>query len=214
MVQIFILGSSSAYGVGSSIAGWGDLVKQYFHARMYGEGGEGEKYEVYNLAKSGATIDYVKKSFPQQLKDYGRGQDVILIVSVGGNNSKAEGEPDNFVSSPEEFEQEMENLLKELKQVSKAVIVVGNGYVDEAKTNPKPNPLTGGRSYFTNSRRQHFSEITKRVCQNMNIGFVTIDIDKNEWLKKYLYEDGLHPNQEGHQLIFDKLKPLLNQAIR
>ncbi len=214
MIQVFIVGSSSAYGVGGNNAGWGDLVKQYLHSRMYNKDGEGEKYEVYNFAKSGATIDFVKDIFPQQIKQYSRGQRNIIIVSVGGNNSKAEDEPDNYVSTPEQYENEMSELLAMLRQYAETVISVGNGFVDESKTNPKPNPLTGGKSYFTNKRRQQFSELTKRLCADNNIYFVDISVTEEEWLKNYIFDDGLHPNQSGHQLIFDSVKPLIEQAIR
>lgn len=214
MTQIFVLGSSSIYGVGGSNAGWGDLIKQYLHAKMYGENGVGEKYEIYNFGKSGATIDFVKDTFPQQLKDYGRGHKTIVVVAVGGNNTKAQEQPDNFVSTPEEYESEMRELLTMLKQNSNALILVGsNGYVDETKTNPKLNPLTGGRSYFTNSRRQQFNEILKKLCDVIDVQLVDLGINKEEWLEKYVYQDGLHPNQAGHQLIFESVKPLLNEHL-
>lgn len=213
MKQIFILGSSGAYGVGSSIAGWGDLVKQHLHNKMYQKNGVGEKYEVYNFAKSGATIDFVLDNFPKLFDEYGRNQETIAIVSVGGNNSKAENAPDNYVSTIEEYLEQMGKLLDLLKQKCNFVIFVGNWFVDESKTNPKSNPLTGGKSYFTNERRVGFSNKAAELCNKKDIQHIEIDVDMQEWIDSYLYEDGLHPNQAGHQLIFDaiqkKLEPLL-----
>src|SRR4051812_47605193 len=107
ITQVFILGSSMVYGVGGSHGGWADLVKQHLHQKMYGEDGVGEEYEVYNFGKSGATIDFVKDTFGSQLEAYGRRQKTIILLAVGGNNTKAEEEPDNFVSTHEEYEQEM-----------------------------------------------------------------------------------------------------------
>lgn len=214
MTQIFVLGSSSTYGVGGPNGGWADMIKQYLHEKMFGENGVGEKYEVYNFGKSGATIDFVKNSFPSQLKDYGRQQKTIILVAIGGNNTKAEQEPDNFVSTPEEYESEMRELLDFLKQSSDGLILVGsNGYVDEAKTNPKLNPLTGGRSYFTNARRQQFSTIVKRICEDTNVDLADVAVSQEEWLSKYLYIDGLHPNNAGHQLIFESIKPVLSKYL-
>src|SRR5512133_4042867 len=106
MIQIFILGSSMVYGVGGPNGGWADLIKQHLHKKMYGENGVGEKYEIYNFGKSGATIDFVKDTFKSQLDAYDRKQKTIILVSVGGNNTKAEETPDNFVSTPEEYESE------------------------------------------------------------------------------------------------------------
>jgi len=213
ITQVFILGSSSAYGVGALGAGWGDLVKQYIHSKMYGENGVGEKYEVYNFGKSGCTIDFVKATFPGQLKEYGRKHKTIVVVAVGGNNAKAEDSPDNFVSTPEAYKQEMEELLVMLKSSSDAVVALGNGFIDESKTSPKPNPLKSGNDYMTNVRRQQFSGITKRICKTLGIDFAEVVVGEQEWLEKYLYTDGLHPNQQGHQLIFESIKPFIPTAI-
>ena len=201
MIQIFIVGSSTVYGAGGKNGGWADLLKQAAHNKMYGKGGVGEKYEIYNFGKSGATIDFVQSTFPQQLEQYGRGGKVITIVNVGGNNAKAEDRPDNFVSTVDEYSNEMGKLLDMLKAKSKHVIAVGSGFYDESKTNPKPNPLTGGKSYFTNKRRNVFQNRFKKLCEQRSITFVEVGVSEDEWRQKYLYEDGLHPNQKGHELI-------------
>ena len=213
ITQVFVLGSSLPYGVGASHAGWGDLIKQYAHAKMYGKSGVGQKYEVFNFGKADAKIDFVKETFPQQLHDYGRKQKVVVVIAIGGNNTKAEGSPDNFVSTPEEYEHEMKDLLTLLVQYSDAVIVVDNGYIDESKTNPKVNPLTGGTSYFSNARRQQFSAITKQLCKEKGIDYAQVAVGEQEWIKNYLYSDGVHPNQQGHQLVFESIKPLLNKYL-
>lgn len=214
ITQIFILGSSSTYGVGGPNGGWADLIKQYLHQKMYEDDGVGEKYELFNFGKSGATIDFVKDTFPVQLKDYGRQQKTIIIVSVGGNNSRAKEKPDNFVSTPEEYEKGMRDLLLSLKQNCDGLILVSsNEYVDEAKTNPKKNPLTGGQDYFTNARRQQFRDIVKQICKDIDVELVDIPVSKEKWVDKYVYLDGLHPNRAGHKLIFDEITPVLNKYL-
>lgn len=50
MTQIFILGSSNAYGVGGKDGGWADILKQYLHNKMYGKYGIGEKHELFNFS--------------------------------------------------------------------------------------------------------------------------------------------------------------------
>lgn len=201
MIQIFILGSSSVYGVGAKQGGWADLVKQALHKKMYSTNGVGQKYEIYNLGKSGATINFVRNSFPQQLEQYGRGGKIITIVSVGGNNSKAENLPDNFVSTTSEYIKEMSLLLNLLKKHSSHVLAVGSGFLDESKTNPIHNPLTGGKSYFKNDRKKKFESAFKQLCDERKITFVAVNVTEEEWKNKYLYSDGLHPNQLGHKLI-------------
>lgn len=213
MSQIFIVGSSSTYGVGGENGGWADLLKQKLHKKMYGKGGIGEKYEIYNFGKSGATIDFVMKTFPQQLEQYGRGKKTITIVSVGGNNAKAEDEPKNYVSTLKEYTDSMSDLLNLLASQSTHVIAVGGGYYDESKTNPKINPFTGGKSFFTNVRRQEFQAQLKKLCIERKITFIETGISESEWKEKYIYDDGLHPGALGHELISEKVMKELEKIL-
>lgn len=184
MIQIFVFGSSSSYGVGSQSNGWADFLKEKLHALMYSENGVGEKYELYNFAKPGVTIKFVFETFKYQLEKYRRSGEVVIVVSVGGNNSKAEDEQDNFVSTIKEYEEEMSELLMELNNNSSKVLFVGSGCVDELKTNPKPNPLTGGKSYFSNKRRLEFEYVLKKLCMDIGVAFIETGVSNTEWIEK------------------------------
>jgi lysophospholipase L1-like esterase len=210
MKQFFLLGASSVYGVGGTNGGFGELLKQHMHQKMYTAGGEGEVYEVFNFGKSGATADFVLDTFPEQIKRYGRKGEIVSIVSVGGNDSKAVNSPGNFVSTPEEYEVNMARLLDLLKSHSHQVLVVGGGYVDESKVNPKSNPFGGYESYFTNERRELFKQRLRKICQEKSITLIEPNVDLQTWLDKYTYEDGLHPNNAGYELMFDAVKKTLN----
>ncbi len=201
MIQIFIIGSSTVYGVGGENGGWADMVKRTFHQKMYATGGIGEKVEVFNFAKAGAEIKFFIETFPVLINHYGRGGNIITIVSVGGNNIKAENRPDNFVSTLEEYSEQMSALFDTLKMHSDHVVAVGGGYYDESKTNPKDNPLTGGTSYFSNQRKQQFEKRLQGICLDKGVVFIRPDVSEEEWKREYLFRDGLHPNNKGHELI-------------
>jgi lysophospholipase L1-like esterase len=210
MKQYFLLGASSVYGVGGENGGWAELLKQYIHHQLYGKGGSGEAAEVFNFGKSGATVEFVLDTFPEQIKHYGRSGEIVSIVMIGGNNSKAIDAPNNYVSTVEEYIAQMTTLLALLKQHSAQVVVASNGYVDESKTNPKISPFTGRKSYFTNARRAEFHAALKKLCEQMNVSYANVDIDQQTWQQKYLYEDGLHPNNEGHELLFQSVRKALS----
>jgi lysophospholipase L1-like esterase len=206
MTQIFVFGSSNAYGVGGPGGGWADKLKTWLHEQMFATNGIGEKHELYNFGKPGATIQFVKQNFPALLKTYGNNGRKIAVVSVGGNNVKAEDLPENFVSSIEEYTQIMADLLKDLQTSFDQLIVMGYRPYDEKKTLPKPNPLTGGCSYFWNARTAKFSETLKKMCAENNYNFIDLNIPEQEWIEKYLCVDGLHPNDAGYQLMFEAIK--------
>lgn len=107
MKQYFIVGGSTVYGVGGDDGGWADMLKRHFHKKMYGPNGIGEKIEVYNFSKSGVTTQFLLDTYPEQIKHYGRDDEITTIVSVGMNNAKAVGEPSNFVSTLYEYEEQI-----------------------------------------------------------------------------------------------------------
>jgi len=205
MAQIFIFGSSSAYGVGGCEGGWADMLKRHLHQTMYGENGTGEKDELYNFAKPGVTVEFVKETFPILLKHYRNQEKVIVVLSIGLNNAKATDWPDNFVSSADDFRTAMHDLLTKMKSLVDQIIVIGYPPHDETKTLPKHNPLTGSRSYFCNERTALFEDALKNVCIDLGVKFIGLSTSHKEWVNGCLCLDGLHPNHTGYEKIFRAL---------
>lgn len=211
MVQIFLLGDSFVYGVGAEDGGWGDLVKKYFHKKMYSAGGVGEKYEIYNFGKSGEGIDFVEKTFKQQLEQYGRDGEIITVISVGTNDIKAKDSKKNFGMTISELLEKLNLFVDFLVNRDIKVILVGTGFFDETKSNPRISPITGRRSFFTNERQKDFLVGLETLCKNKKISFVDLEVGGKEWKEKYLCIDGVHPNQKGHDFIAEKVLSKLNE---
>ena len=213
MIQFFIFGDSVAYGVGAE-QGWSDLLKQHLHAAMYERDGIGEKYELYNFGKPGAGVDFVLKTHESLLEAYGRHDTTVAILCIGGNETKARTEPDNFVSSTDAFASRMTTLIDSFKQQVDNVIVLPTLIaVDETKVNPKVSPFNGGKSFFVNDRIYAFNETLKNLCSDRGISYVVPGINPNDWAANYLYEDGLHPNQSGNEQIFHALLPFVERFL-
>ena len=212
MGQVFIFGASAAYGVGGEHGGWADMIKLRLHKAMFEPGGMGEKHEVYIFAKPGATAEFVARTFEGQLDEYRRKDKVVAVISVGGNNAKAVGMADNFVSTPEAYSDAMKQLLGSIKKNVDALICVGFTPVDEAKTAPKHNPETGD-SFFWNKRIQEFNAVFGDVAKELGVAFVNLSVNELEWKQKYVAVDGLHPNDAGHHLICDRVWPEVEKAL-
>ena len=214
MTQIFIFGASVAYGAKAEKAGWADLLKQSLQAKMYSEHSFGEQYELYNFAQPGAKAEFVLVTHADQLKFYRRSGKIIAIVCVGGNNIKAENKPNIFTSSVKEYGQVMAQLLKKLSDtVDELIVLPSLVAVDESKTKPESDPRTGVRSYFSNDRIVLFNQELKKLSDEVGARYVAIDVSPKEWAEKYLYADGLHPNQAGHQYIFETVIKVVDELL-
>lgn len=208
--QIFILGASIVYGVGGESGGWADRVKRCLHERMYGPDGIGEQYEVYIFAKPGATIEFVEETCQAQIAAFKReAANTVAVVSVGLNDTKAEGEPDNYVSSIVEYRFAMASLLKRLRSNVDSVIAVGYTPVDETKTTPFSSPISNGPLYFSNDRISKFNDAFQQVCEAQEVPFIDMVVDLEEWQREHLSRDGLHPNDRGHEAIFHRVMPVI-----
>jgi lysophospholipase L1-like esterase len=213
MTQVFIFGSSNAYGVGGENGGWPDLMKQQLHQDMYTKGGTSEQHEVFNFGKSGATVDFVSASFSDLFRCFRRdNSQTIGILSVGSNDARAESKPDNFTSSLEHYQSEMTILIKQMSASFDQLFVLDYFPIDESKTMPFVSPTTGIRYYYSNKRRFQFSDALEDICRTQGIVFLKTGIPINEWIGSYLYEDGLHPNGNGHQKLADMIMQSLSLA--
>lgn len=202
MTQIFIFGSSNAYGVGGENGGWPDLIKQQLHQVMYNKGGTSEQHELFNFGKSGATVDFVSTSFSDLFRCFRRDKSqTIGILSVGSNDARAVTAPDNFSSSLEHFQSEMTALISQMSASFDQLYVLDFFPIDESKTMPFVSPTTGIRYYYSNERRFQFSDALEAICRTQGVVFLKTGVPINEWIGSYLYEDGLHPNSIGHQKL-------------
>lgn len=208
--QFFIFGASGAYGVGGTSGGWAGLIKNHVHERLYGANPMGEVAEVYAFAKPGAVTAFVRDTFQEQLKLYTRGQATTAFISVGLNDTRAVETPTGFVSNEVDFTESMTALLGELSGAVDTVVILGFIPVDESKLTPKINPMDGRKTYFFNNRIAAFNALLKKACGAFeNVHYVNVSNLADDWTERYLFKDGLHPNDAGHRLIFEKLKPFL-----
>jgi lysophospholipase L1-like esterase len=65
---------------------------------------------------------------------------------------------------------------------------------------------------YSNNKIKKYDQVLKEFCQKENIFFVEIfERFNNVDYPKFL-EDGIHPNSEGHKLIFESIKDFLLRA--
>lgn len=210
MKYILIFGGSTAHGVGAA-NGWADRIKQALHERMYGEKSTGDACYVYELGVPGNTVRDLAARFEAELHarvPSSAQADTLVVFTGGANDSKAINEPNAYLFTPAEFGLMASSFLKQAKSVAGHVVAFGLTPVDESKTSPKKNPITGGKSYYKNNRLAEFESALGQACEMENVPFVPLfKKTPKDWAATSLAADGMHPNDAGHEWIYQQVLP-------
>jgi lysophospholipase L1-like esterase len=191
--HICVFGDSTSWG------GW-DLEKGGWVSRLWfylGGRQEGDDIELYNCSISGGTSDTILARFESEAKI--RTADV-LIFQTGGNDASYKSSPDNLLVPEDRFRQNIEEIIKRAKPISNKIVFCDLKNCDESKTMPVP----WADFYYRNEDMQKYCKIMEEICIANGVEFLDLDI-----LDNVDFFDGLHPNEQGHEKIFQQVKKFL-----
>ena len=206
MARICVFGDSIIYGRGDcEYGGWVDRMKISFNKKPLLKL---ENYLfVYNLGVSADTTKDLVERFDSEVKRrLKRKRENIVIFGIGINDSCYSEDKKTLDVSQEQFKRNLENLIDLAQKFSTEIIFVGLTPVNETKTTPIS--WNANKSY-KNQYIQEYDQIIKSVCKENDVYFIEIfeKFQKMDYNK--LLEDGVHPNSEGHQKIFEIVKDFL-----
>lgn len=200
-LKVIALGDSLIYGYGDFVGGgWVERLRRQWMS----PGAEG--HVLYNLGVRGDRIEQVAQRLQQEFNCRGELRNRIpdlILLSVGLNDSARMGKPEGKLYTDfEDFKLQIAHLL-DVSQNLCPVLFVGMTPVDEAKM-PFMDCL-----YYNHFDQYRYKEATLQACQQRNIPYLDIfDLwltKGTEWINTQLGEDGLHPNVNGYQTLFNDI---------
>jgi hypothetical protein len=214
MPRVFVGGSSTAYGDGDTLnGGWAGRLKTGLPAR----------HELVNLAVRGQTLPLLCRRLPGQLNGYAYpssngGPEVYMPPSVGvfmvgkmdamqlPTPKESEFIPDYCAPrpTPEAFRQALGELLAICSDLSVEPIFVDPGRVNEEQIKQS----FGGNPFVENERIALYGDIVRETVKGY-APFVNVPGLGNE----HISSDGIHPNESGHLLIHDAVRPVAWNAL-
>lgn len=205
MTRIFVFGDSLSYGAWDKEGGWVQRLRKFLDQKTISENGY---YVLYNLSVSGNNTELLLKRFEFELKQRLKEEDEdnIVIFAIGGNDSRYLNKKENLQTTAEEFRRNVGKLIRLSKKFTSKIIFVGITPLDESKTLPIPWSPT---KYYTTELVKRNNEILKSVCKENKVHFIEIFDKMIKDYKKFLDEDGLHLNTEGHELTFEIVRDFL-----
>lgn len=191
---ICIWGDSITWGMNDyEKEGWVNRLRHYFCNEP------NEKLSVYNLGITDDDSDDLMERF--EVECIARKPDVI-IFSIGTNDSQYIQSKDHPRVSLEKYEENLQNLIDNAKKYSSKIGFVGLTKVVENKVMPLPK---GPTKYYDNENVKIYDNKLKEVVSKNNLSYLYMfDLLEDEEL-----EDGMHPNPNGHEKMFQRIKTFL-----
>ena len=209
MSYLLILGDSIVNGYWDLKGGWAErLKKEIFKKNL--EWDKDFYYLVYNLGVSGDTTTKLLSRFEDEVKARSGEEKFIFIFQIGLNDGQFFYKNKKPQVSLEQFEKNLQTLIEKARKYSTKIFFVGLTPVDEtAAKKHKWWPESAYRYELV----EKYDQRLKKICEEKKIGYVDLLTEFKKKGNKKLLLDGVHPNTEGHKLIFKTVKRFLNKNL-
>jgi lysophospholipase L1-like esterase len=205
-MRVLVFGASSTQGYWDSRGGWADRLKLYYNEIQMKDFSK-DMPKVMNLGISDDTTTHIIKRIGPEAGARMNAKGLSFIIQVGSNNAATlNGRPR---STPENYKSELQKIFDTARKYSDKILVVGFPAVDETRTDPLP----WADMSFLNQDIIVYEEAAREISKANTLPFVPVHKEFLEAGGNLWSHDGLHPNDAGHQLIFELVRPALDQLL-
>ena len=200
MKNILVFGASTVWGSWDSKGGWVQRTRTYLENKILSKE-QRCTLKIYNLGVSGNTTKHLLERFEFETKQrLKKGGETVFIFSIGTNDGV-------MGLSLEESRKNLEKLAELARKYSDKIIFVGLNSIDESKT----NPISWNKNiFYKNKTLEENNNLMKYIAEKEKLIF----IDVFNLLDPKDLHDGLHPNDEGHAKIADKVQEVLLKILK
>lgn len=196
--KICIFGDSITWGACDyEKGGWVERLKTDF-IKNY-------DIDVYNFGVAGNTTLDLLARFETEVKIM---KPEVVVFAIGINDSKYVNDSKTSEVNLTDFEKNILDLISKARKITDKLAFVGLTPVDETQTMPRTH--RDKIKFYENNIIQNYNSIIETICHKEKIQFVNLF----SLLKASDLEDGLHPNSNGHLIIFNQIKPVVKNLIR
>lgn len=207
-MRVLVFGASITQGYWDTEGGWVDRVRKYYDTLQIQDFSVSQP-SVFNLGISADTSTDVLNRFDAEVHARSfKSKEVAVVLAIGTNNAVREA--DRFWSTPEKYRADLEALIAKASKFTKKIMFVGLPSCDETRT----MPVAWGDFTYTNERLWLMEQTMREVCRAHDLPHVPIfETFQAEHAKQNLLRDGLHPNNAGHELIANLVRPELDGLL-
>ena len=204
-----VIGDSITYGIGDfESGGWSAMFKNFIVNK---DDSKVCNNFVHIVGFPGATSNDILNKIDNILASFIHDEfNNIVILSIGVNDTQEFN--GNYKTSVNNYKSNIEMIVKKITDKGFTVIILGLTRIEsDEKFLWKPN------KYYNNSIISEYDKDLKLIleydselewlCKENKIKYIPMQ----DVLQKEDFIDGLHPNQNGHKKIFERIKEYTNE---
>lgn len=179
--------------------------------RNYPKDSSGKDDLLYNLGISGDTTIGVRKRFKAEAEPRMReGVENVVIFSVGGNDAAYYKESGEFATPLEKFAENYRSFMNEAKAMGGKILITSlTPIVDEWAGEASGKPRIKANDF-----QKPYDDIIRSIATEYNAVFIDFkNLFADRDLKELINADGIHPNAEGHSLMFDEIEAIVEALL-
>jgi lysophospholipase L1-like esterase len=202
-MRILIFGDSVPYGAWDTEGGWADRLKRELHRQYVSSGGK-VMHEVLNLGVGADTSSHIRDRLRTEIEFRNRGSsDIILIFAFTINDTKINN--GDVKTSAQRFKENIHDIAAIAQAYADRIVFVGSHPISQ------PN-LVIGHNEFNDSLVEQYDKELALIVEKAGLLYIR-PVFEDHGLEGLYALDGLHPKDEGHQLIFDAVWPEIDKLL-
>jgi lysophospholipase L1-like esterase len=214
-MRVLVFGDSITQGYWAIEHGWVDRVRMYYDGRQIEDLDGRDEPTIFNLGISADNSQNILLRIKNELivrsRENHKVKPIVLIQIGINDSSEGDARPSGHVDI-KEYRTNLSQIVESIAEESFKIIFIGSSSCDESLT----TPVGWGEYYYTNENIKRYEDAMKSVAEETGVKFVPV-FDE---FKKYvdagedLLADGLHPNDAGHELIYQIVIPKLQEILK
>lgn len=209
-MNVVFFGDSITQGYWGIHHGWVDRVRMHYSKLLFAKN---EYNGIYNLGIDGDTAQDVAKRIKSELQARVRPKHTVMpvvVIQIGVNDQlDVTIELEEAVTA---YKTELQQIIENIRGMYSELVLVGYPSCDEIKT----TPVSWGEYYYTNDKTKAHETAMAEVAELEDAKFIPVfdEFKKHVDQGEDLLADGLHPNDAGHELIYQIVMPKLQEILR
>lgn len=203
-MRVLVFGDSIAYGAWDSQGGWVDRLKRKAHQQMVESEGK-FRLQIINLGIGGNTSTRILERLEAEtMARYSPSWQFAFVFNFNANDERTrENVPE---TSLEQFSQNTQAIIDIAKKHSDKILFIG--------TTPMGKPEVPFKdAVYSDERIVEYEAAQKAIVEAAGLPFIDVREAFESAEENMFSYDKLHPNDAGHALLAEIVKPKLWEFI-